>query len=152
LFKWAQRTDEIVATVQSLCSNAREASRAIKDEDIDSIGSCLDNYWEQKKNMAGTESGVEPSFIANAIACLRQREAIRGASLCGAGGGGFMCLLLSENTSASTLASILAEELPNTPEIAFFTYHSCQVCTNGLTAEMLGRDWSPSDFSLAWHR
>jgi hypothetical protein len=46
--------------VTDLVSNAKAAANAIENGDLDAVGLAMDEYWEQKKVMAGPSSGVEP--------------------------------------------------------------------------------------------
>ena len=94
LRRWARRTPEVVATVQGLVTGAHKAKEALQQGDLEGLGECLHDYYAQKKNMAGKDSGVEPDIVAGILEELRKENLIRGASLCGAGGGGFLVMMI----------------------------------------------------------
>jgi fucokinase len=86
LRRWARRSSDIVETVQQLVQGANESVECLRKGDLDSLGSCMSMYWEQKKVMAGPESGVEPCFVKSLLDLLRSKGCIVGGTLCGAGG------------------------------------------------------------------
>lgn len=90
LRRWYARLPEIVQTTQGLVDNAEEAKRAFAEGSLARVGACLRAYWAQKQCMA---KGCEPAFISQIFRVLRDADLLHGESLCGAGGGGFMCLI-----------------------------------------------------------
>ena len=89
LRRWAARLPEVVETVEDLRANGEALIKGIEEEDIPLIGESIKKYWEQKKLMAGC--GVEPLVVTTA---LREWEPhLHGATLGGAGGGGFMLII-----------------------------------------------------------
>ena len=58
---------------------------------LEEVGDCLDQYWILKKVMA---PGCEPSGVTHMIQALRPY--ISGTCMAGAGGGGFLYLLMKE--------------------------------------------------------
>lgn len=86
LRRWARRSVDIVETVQQLVQGAHESIECLVEGDLDRLGSCMSSYWEQKKVMAGSESGAEPAFVKSLLDLLRSQCCIVGGTLCGAGG------------------------------------------------------------------
>ena len=86
LRRWARRSSDIVGTVQQLVDGAYDSIDCLTKGDLDRLGSCMSSYWEQKKIMAGSESGVEPDFVQKVLEVLQSRGCIVGGTLCGAGG------------------------------------------------------------------
>ncbi|KAI2504222.1 L-fucokinase [Fragilaria crotonensis] len=150
LHRWSRRTPEIVDTVQALVQGAHRASRALVDEDLDTVAQCLNNYWRLKKTMAGDDSGVEPEVVRHVFAELFERNEIVAGSLCGAGGGGFMVLLASEGRTMDDVKSTFDKEiLPFHKDAAAFTWHKGQVSEKGLATTIL--PLTADAFDIAWH-
>ena len=55
------------------------------------VGRCMDTYWQQKKMMA---PGCEPQVVAQMMSVLRDHTL--GCVMAGAGGGGFVYILMKE--------------------------------------------------------
>ena len=72
------------------------------------LGACIDAYWVQKKAMA---PGCEPETCRKLFGVLR--EVSWGMSLCGAGGGGFMYVLLKEGMSRKEVRGMIEGDFPN---------------------------------------
>ena len=164
-------TPEIVHTIESLIDGARECRAAVERGDLDALGTCLSNYWQYKKTMVRgpptTESGsesstegpdVEPPAVRFAIDVLQRNGLLRSASLCGAGGGGFLVLLTSDLVSSpSDLHKALQEACAadisdNRIEMVHaFSWHDCQLSNEGLLVRQL--DASVMDdavFDISW--
>ena len=60
-------------------------------DDLVEVGKCMDTYWRQKKLMA---PGCEPQVVAQMMALLQPHTL--GCVMAGAGGGGFVYLLMKE--------------------------------------------------------
>eukprot|EP01052_Picozoa_sp_SAG31_P015509 SAG31_NODE_999_length_10457_cov_3.482622_5_plen_231_part_00 len=126
LRRWFGRLPEVVQTVSGLVSNAHSIQTAIASGDIEGFGACVSAYWAQKKQMAG--SGVEPTVISRVLKALAPLCA--GASLAGAGGGGFILLVTHEPDNVDALQSVL-----NTVQDAHtFTLHECDIDFKGMAA------------------
>ena len=151
LRRWARRTPEILHVVKCLVEDAHMARNAVQDGDLALLGECLNSYWKQKKIMAG--AGAEPDAARQVIDCLLERNAIVGASLCGAGGGGFMVLLCSQNMDRTGIQTIVQNEMAEqNPDIAHFTWHDCNICFEGLTTHLLPGDFGADEFNIDWHK
>jgi fucokinase len=85
LRQWAMRENSITQTVAELRANAVAMAAALRARDAAGVGAALSAYWEQKKRMAPM---AEPPAVTLMLAALR--PLLHGASLCGAGGGGFL--------------------------------------------------------------
>ena len=103
LRKWHARLPGIVKTTDALVRGAYDAAKALRDGDLEALGRELDAYWQHKKYMA---DGAEPGFIRKMIDVLRPH--IHGASLCGAGGGGFLCLITKKPNDLRAIRGALA--------------------------------------------
>ena len=66
------------------------------------LGACVDKYWVQKKVMA---PGCEPELCCRIFEALRQVS--WGMSLAGAGGGGFMYVLLKEEMTNGRVRELI---------------------------------------------
>lgn len=127
--RWYSRLPEIVETVYGLVTLSSEAAAAIVEEDVAKVGACLSKYWSQKKCMA---EGCEPEFVAKMIASFQKH--IYGASLAGAGGGGFLALITKEPNSMDALETELDLLQLNIPGQ---TLHKCEIDMDGLTVDVV---------------
>jgi fucokinase len=153
LRRWARRTPEILNVVKSLVEDAHITQKAIQDGDMALLGECLNSYWKQKKIMAGTDGGVEPDAARQVIEGLLERQSIVGASLCGAGGGGFMVLLCAQNMDRRGIQTTVQNEMAGQSlDIAGFTWHDCNICFEGLTTQVLPGDFGADEFNIEWHK
>jgi fucokinase len=149
LRRWARRTPEIVATVMDLVRDARNVAAAMSQGDLATVADCLNQYWGQKKIMAGDDSGVEPPVVKVVLEEMLERKLIDAGSLCGAGGGGFMVLLLSKDKTMEDVRDIFIREiLPLQDDAKSFEWYTCTVSTKGITTlEASGN----IDFDFQWH-
>lgn len=130
LDRWSQQTDEICRTVSNLLATAERATKAVEEGNMDAIGDALSDYWAQKKVMAGPSSGVEPPRVASLLSSLYNRDLIRGGSLCGAGGGGFLVLLSKDEVSIETMIMALQSD---GVDASHFQWHKVCIDHDGLT-------------------
>lgn len=128
LRRWSAQTTGIHDVVERLVVGAKKARDALLANDMETLGECLSAYWEQKKLMAGSDSSVEPLSVSLVLNELKSRRAIVGASLCGAGGGGFLVLLRSTGTTEDEVHRIVAECVPDSQ----FVWCQCSVSDIGL--------------------
>ena len=141
LRQWAKRSPEVVSTVKSLVYGAKKCINTIHQNDFKSLGDSINSYWVQKQAMAGKDSGVEPHEVGEIIRKLNEKQMIDGASLTGAGGGGFLALLLREGR--------ISEEVINAAGNETIVWHECRVCAEGLKSFFVEDD--ASTFRLQWH-
>jgi fucokinase len=160
LRRWSKRTSGICQTVTALVNGAKKCRECIRSNDLDGVGKCLSEYWELKKIMAGPDSGVEPPEVSNLIRLLKDKfKVIRGAALCGAGGGGFLALIPIDGMNASRLQEIVVqddrqgiENESNSLQSSQYSWHDCKLCDIGLTVIQLEEE-SISDecnFDITW--
>ena len=122
--RWYARLPEIVSTARDLTDNAVHAAEALCAGDLARVGACLSAYWKHKKTMA---DGCEPDFVREMIAGFA--DLIHGASLAGAGGGGFLVLV----TKAADAIPLLRERLAGMEmSVPGHSFHSVTVDTKGL--------------------
>ena len=150
LRRFSARHPAIVENVRNLCENALTMKNALQESSLEKLGSLLNLYWEQKKFMAGHDSGVEPETVAKICQALFKEKAIFGASLCGAGGGGFLALVKSADTPLSTLKRTIHDSLAAEDQESI-SIHSCTIATDGLVTHTLPEFvCSKDDFDLSW--
>jgi galactokinase/mevalonate kinase-like predicted kinase len=152
LTRWSKQTPEIINAVSGLVHGAKKCRDSIASGSVDLLGECLSEYWTYKKVMAGPSSGVEPNIITDVIRCLSCQGLIKGASLCGAGGGGFMILLGSSGVLESDLKQALSND-PNVQNeaIASFSWHACKLCDEGLVVRTLeNANGKADEFDVEW--
>jgi fucokinase len=148
LNRWSKRTPEIVETVRELVRGAETANEAIKAGDLESLAACFDEYWQLKKRMAGPDSGVEPEYIRQIISELKSKDMIAGASLCGAGGGGFLAFITKADVSKDELCSAIEDADGS------LTWHDCELSDEGVSTFVLPNQGSSHDrnyFDMEWH-
>jgi hypothetical protein len=104
--------------------------------DLPAAGARLDEYWEQKKMMAPL---AEPAEVKEMLEALRRGGLILGASLCGAGGGGFLVGITRE-PGAGAPGGALEQALRAAPggfaaklDAGDIKFHACRVDVVGLT-------------------
>ena len=164
LYRWSKHTPEIMETIQGLLNGATKCRDAILANDLTGIGKCVSEYWTHKKIMAGPNSGVEPPIVTKVLQSLYENELICGASLCGAGGGGFMVLIAapgSNGSGSNATISDMQSTIQNDPNcdlesVDNFTWHKCQICTEGLSVKVILSDdddatsFEADYFSIDW--
>ena len=127
-------------TVKGLVQGASEAITCLESGRIDDLGRVINQYWQLKMAMAGRDSGAEPTCVRYLIDFLKSKRCIVGASLCGAGGGGFLALLASEGFSRQEVEATV--RLSMDPSSAagllgeIFSFHCCTVSEEGLLVEI----------------
>eukprot|EP00550_Attheya_septentrionalis_P005260 CAMPEP_0198290034 /NCGR_PEP_ID=MMETSP1449-20131203/8028_1 /TAXON_ID=420275 /ORGANISM="Attheya septentrionalis, Strain CCMP2084" /LENGTH=1166 /DNA_ID=CAMNT_0043988459 /DNA_START=189 /DNA_END=3689 /DNA_ORIENTATION=- len=151
LRRWARRSPEIVETVKELVQGAKEMTESAQSGDLDRLGMCLGQYWEQKKKMAGKDSGVEPVVVEQVLSKLRNERKIDGGTLCGAGGGGFLALLARKGRNSGDLQTwIESHKGLFHADVNLFSWHKCAVCNEGLATQTVTSSNSDS-FDIRWH-
>ena len=122
--QWYARLPGIMSTQDDLVKNAYDCAKAIEDADLDTVGKCFNLYWEQKKCMA---PGCEPAVVASMRKALEPYTL--GMSMAGAGGGGFLYILLKPEYTINILPDVLSQ-VSGAPDISI---HTAEVDTDGLT-------------------
>uniref|UniRef100_A0A914V2R6 GHMP kinase C-terminal domain-containing protein n=1 Tax=Plectus sambesii TaxID=2011161 RepID=A0A914V2R6_9BILA len=126
---WFGRQSHVVETVAALVSGAEMCASAIKKCDWLSMGLCARRYWEQKKLMA---AGCEPEEVALLISNLYERSVADAAWLAGAGGGGFLYVLLQEGKTIQDLTQTIG----NVQGCESMTVHSVEIDQEPLTVDI----------------
>ncbi|XP_069157982.1 L-fucose kinase isoform X2 [Procambarus clarkii] len=85
---WYARDPTITSCFSQLQQLAVRAAGAMLNDDLNMMGSCINDYWSLKKMVA---SGCEPSKVSKLMATLHNH--CLGMSLAGAGGGGYLYAL-----------------------------------------------------------
>lgn len=146
LRRWSKRTKEITETVEKLVLCAENVQEALLDGDIDIVADCVNDYWNLKKVMAGPGSDVAPPLLESVIDKLMEQGLVAAASLCGAGGGGFLVVI-------STEENVSKEELDtasNSENASGFIWHECKICSQGLSIRVL-ENKERDHFDITWH-
>ncbi|KAL1512053.1 hypothetical protein AB1Y20_005327 [Prymnesium parvum] len=104
LRRWYSGNPCILANVRELVENAEAMEEALLRMDIAAVGECLDRYWAQKKVMCD----AEPEAVTRMLS--KVRHLVHGATLAGAGGGGFMLLITKAPNATDEVAQALADE------------------------------------------
>jgi galactokinase/mevalonate kinase-like predicted kinase len=154
LRQWARRASEIVDAVYQLVACSEAARSALLEGNLDLLGRTLSEYSRLKIRMAGKDSEVEPKVIKNLVTELMARDMIKGHSLCGAGGGGFLVMLASEGYEMHHISNLVKQELlKGDKDLELFTWHTCRISHQGLTTHIIEEDnISVESFQLAWQK
>ncbi|OEU22109.1 putative fucokinase [Fragilariopsis cylindrus CCMP1102] len=149
LRRWSRRTREIVETVEKLVNRSSAVRDAFRNESWDKVGEHMYESYKLKCVMAGEHSGAEPEPVNLFISELMIRDRIKGAMLCGAGGGGFLLLLLSEGVRRDNINSTFEECIrPLSKDFENFSFHNCRIAQTGLTTSIM-KD-NAIDYKLSW--
>ena len=104
LRRWYSGNPAILENVRGLVSNAGALEAALLRGDVAAVGACVSAYWEQKKQMCD----AEPEAVSRMLAKLR--PLVHGATLAGAGGGGFLLLVTKDPDAREAVSAALADE------------------------------------------
>jgi len=139
LRRWARRTNDIMRTLEGLVKGAHDAIESLNGGDVDAIGTCMSEYWQHKKVMAGADSGVEPDSIKKLLAVLTENNVISGGTLCGAGGGGCLAMLAKKGKSADDVRAFVDKSVVGgiLPSFHGFCWHSCEVAEDGIEIQII---------------
>jgi fucokinase len=122
---WALRGRAVTQLVAGLRSNAVVMASQLMAGDVAHIGASLSTYWAQKKRMAPL---AEPAEVTAMLSVME--DLIHGASLTGAGGGGFLVGLTKKPRSVAEIAGRLASH-PKTSHLKY-SVHAAAVDQTGL--------------------
>ena len=157
LRRWARRTDEIVATVDGLVRDAEKAAKAIRHGDLTTLGGCLNRYRQHKQAMAG--EGAEPAVVTKVLDKLQgDYGLVEAGALCGAGGGGFLAVLVRDGVTKAQVETACADIFPDGQ--SSFVWHDCSVSSTGLEVSTIAPSQSQGDndndngigFDMEWVR
>ena len=104
------------------------------DEVVDRIGVTLNDYWRLKKCMA---AGSEPPRITRILNAIRPLSV--GLGLAGAGGGGFIIVILRSDVQLSSLTDALKslEDIDNSEELSV---HYVTIEQKGISTKILSNN------------
>ena len=105
LRRWLLGRPQSVSNVERLLRTADKMATALRADNVVDIGRHLAEYWQQKKQMC---NGAEPDYVRALLDVLYREDLILGASLTGAGGGGFLLVVTREPGSRARLQAALA--------------------------------------------
>lgn len=144
--RWAKRSPDIVKNVNDLVNGAHLCITSIQRSNFEELGTLLKMYWDQKKIMAGKNSGVEPIELKQMFDLLSFEGVTDGYALAGAGGGGFMTMILRKGMTVKDANRVLEkyEEKGHNS----LKWYRCKLCNEGL--ESFNADDSLS-FNIDWH-
>jgi fucokinase len=128
--RWYHRAPDTLDLFRELHVNTHQMSHKLARMDLDKVSKCLAAYWSQKKRLA---AGAEPAHIA--ALCAKLAPFARTTALCGAGGGGFMVVILKQPYSEcqEEILQVLADDMAPHGQV---TVHRVQVCTSGMQTEI----------------
>lgn len=144
---WYARLPDMMRTIDELTCNAESCAEALQlgtgvasaaccspvvaadaawcAEDIARVGACLSRYWELKKTVA---PGAEPPLVRALMGLLAPLA--YGQGLAGAGGGGFLAVLMREPDQIAAVQRLLDEA--NQANGCHFTIHRADIASEGL--------------------
>ncbi|KAF9433758.1 hypothetical protein BGZ76_009023, partial [Entomortierella beljakovae] len=108
LMNWAGQDESVVKTMHKLVHDATECEQSLYEGDMASIGTILSTYFTEKRFLSNTTLN-HPSTVGVLLRHLTPY--IEGASLAGAGGGGFLVALLKPNLSKETVVNNIKEAM-----------------------------------------
>jgi fucokinase len=131
LRQWTVRRSGVTAAVEGLRNGAAAMAAALSAGDLERAGAELSAYWELKKFMA---PNAEPAEVSAMLQVMRPY--IYGASLCGAGGGGFLVGFTrapGQEGAAALRAALRHDALTAGLK---WSLHSCTVDPEGLVLSL----------------
>lgn len=98
---------EVLRRFRGIAAVAREAWHAVRTGDVEGAGRAVAREWEIRKTLA---AGVSSPKVERLFASREFRRRVRGAKLCGAGGGGMVFGLLRGPEERKRVEAFLAAE------------------------------------------
>jgi len=123
MWNWYGGDSDLVETFKNNHQLAGECWIKVGECDLEGLGSCLDRYWKIKKALA---PGSEPALVCSLLHALKPY--VLGASLAGAGGGGFLVALLKDPSDREKAVAAV-RRLPGTDRV---TFHTANVDRDGI--------------------
>lgn len=107
---WRTRDAEITNLFDQLEASAPKMAAAMQSGEWEQFGSYLNQFWRIKRRLAtGTDENAPPAEPTHVTELIRRTESLcYGASLAGAGGGGFLVLFAPPRHHAAIHAIIAA--------------------------------------------
>ncbi|KAG0240130.1 hypothetical protein BGX31_002239 [Mortierella sp. GBA43] len=110
LMNWAGQEPAVVETMDRLVKDATECENVLTKGDWAGVGTVLSRYFTDKRFLSNTTLN-DPSVIARLLTHLGPY--IEGASLAGAGGGGFLAALLKPSFTREDVVSKVRVAMAN---------------------------------------
>jgi len=95
--------------VDSLKANAERCAEALRAGDLKAFAACVNDYWRDKKLLDPGSTNERVDAILKQIAPYASA-----ATLCGAGGGGFMYILAKSPRDVGCIRQLLTRNPPST--------------------------------------
>jgi len=111
---WYSRDPLIYQTFKDNYSLAARCAERVQDEDLEGLGACLSEYYVIKKILA---PGSEPDLVKRILQALSPFS--RGGSLAGAGGGGFLAVILKDGVCREA-AMCVVREVAGSDQVRFY--------------------------------
>jgi fucokinase len=134
IHNWYIHEKKIIDCFNELRINADLCYEAFLNEDLESIGTLLSRYWQQKKILAPNS---EPKHVSQFLIAVDPY--IYGGSLCGAGGGGFMCLIIKDVSFRDQINLLVSQHLPDSQ------VYDCQIDDSGIEILLDNHKFNISD-------
>ncbi|RUS30745.1 GHMP kinase [Jimgerdemannia flammicorona] len=126
---WERRSDVVVKTFDALVSEAEEQAVAFQQGSLSTIGRLLTSYFAHKRHLSSTTLAHPP--LLSPLLSLIEPHAY-GYALSGAGGGGFLVVVLKEETDRNALVVEIKQQFGE-DEVVW----DVKVDRVGLTVEVL---------------
>ncbi|RUP46217.1 hypothetical protein BC936DRAFT_147203 [Jimgerdemannia flammicorona] len=126
---WERRSDVVVKTFDALVSEAEEQAVAFQQGSLSTIGRLLTSYFAHKRHLSSTTLAHPP--LLSPLLSLIEPHAY-GYALSGAGGGGFLAVVLKEETDRNALVVEIKQQFGE-DEVVW----DVKVDRVGLTVEVL---------------
>ncbi|KAF9961636.1 hypothetical protein BGZ72_002727 [Mortierella alpina] len=136
LMNWTGQHPEVVDTIHRLVSDATLSEDALKKGDISAVGAVLSRYFTDKRFLSDTTLD-HPPVVGKLLTHLEPY--IEGASLAGAGGGGFLTALLKHGFDRedviSTVKTAMSSEVSQEEQDLMWAWNAT-IDTNGLIVQI----------------
>jgi len=96
--RYLAREPETIAVIDQLKNGAVQAKQALEANDIVAFSRCLSHYWELKKTIDPGSTNAQIENIMEQV-----QPYVSAASVCGAGGGGFMLFIARDEDAVHTI-------------------------------------------------
>lgn len=126
---WSQRTQSVVDTFDALANEAEEIAYAFKQGSLSEVGRLFTSYFDHKRFLSSTTLD-DPPAVRKVVDVIV--DDAYGYALAGAGGGGFLAVILKEDADRSDVIRRLKERLGGADDLVW----EVQVDHEGLTVEI----------------
>ncbi|RUS23065.1 ribosomal protein S5 domain 2-type protein [Endogone sp. FLAS-F59071] len=113
---WERRSEEVVRTFDALVSEAEEQAEAFRQGSLPAIGRLLTSYFAHKRHLNSTTLNHPP--VLTPLLKLVDPYAY-GYALAGAGGGGFLAIVLREEVDRDKLTAEIRRQFGQDEEVVW---------------------------------